>query len=242
MKSLRDCENCDQSYTPKRKDQRWCSPECRSQGHRSDSRRYYHENSERVKSVVRDYRTRNAQTIIAKNRARYTRDRDALLEQKKQYYLDNLDRIKQYRRRNADHNSEVARQYVERNREKIREQQRQYRLRNIEHTREVQRAWRKANPNLCRLIDQRKRASRESEACEITLRDWNRVLHRYRQSCAYCGKRGPLHVDHVFPLSRGGRHSIGNVLPACPFCNLSKSNKFLIEWRTRSTCQSTLAC
>lgn len=48
--------------------------------------------------------------------------------------------------------------------------------------------------------------------------------------CAYCGDQAE-HIDHVTPLARGGRHSIGNLVGACAACNLSKSKKLLVEWR-----------
>jgi hypothetical protein len=67
----------------------------------------------------------------------------------------------------------------------------------------------------------------------VTDRDWGRLVHRYRGLCAYCQLRPWEHVDHVFPLVRGGRHFIGNVLPACQFCNLSKGSLFLVEWKNR---------
>ncbi|TQL56536.1 HNH endonuclease [Rarobacter faecitabidus] len=67
----------------------------------------------------------------------------------------------------------------------------------------------------------------------VTERDWNRLVRRYDSKCAYCGETKPLTVDHVVPISRGGRHSIGNVLPACLPCNTSKRDRLLIDWRTR---------
>ena len=53
----------------------------------------------------------------------------------------------------------------------------------------------------------------------------------YRHSCAYCDhKSDVLHIDHVLPISKGGLHSRNNILPACPACNLTKSNKLPEEW------------
>lgn len=46
-------------------------------------------------------------------------------------------------------------------------------------------------------------------------------------------------MDHVVPLSRGGRHSIGNILPACESCNLSKHASYLVEWRRRQRRNAT---
>lgn len=69
---------------------------------------------------------------------------------------------------------------------------------------------------------------------QVTSRDVARLFHRHGGCCAYCGQRSRhLEVDHVVPLSRGGRHAIGNMLPACRRCNRSKSNRLLVEWRAR---------
>ncbi|WP_306317623.1 MULTISPECIES: HNH endonuclease [unclassified Streptomyces] len=40
-------------------------------------------------------------------------------------------------------------------------------------------------------------------------------------------------MDHVIPLSKGGRHAIGNLMPACMPCNMSKSASFLSVWRAK---------
>jgi 5-methylcytosine-specific restriction endonuclease McrA len=36
------------------------------------------------------------------------------------------------------------------------------------------------------------------------------------------------HIDHIFPLSKGGEHTISNIQLLCPFCNLSKKDKVLV--------------
>lgn len=69
-------------------------------------------------------------------------------------------------------------------------------------------------------------------ALVVTDRDWRRLLIAYRNACAYCGKTGAaLEVEHVIPVSRGGRHAIGNIVPACGSCNRKKSDRLLVEWR-----------
>ena len=43
--------------------------------------------------------------------------------------------------------------------------------------------------------------------------------------CHYCGKKFPaseLTMDHLVPLSRGGRSTKGNIVPCCKACNNSK--------------------
>jgi 5-methylcytosine-specific restriction endonuclease McrA len=65
----------------------------------------------------------------------------------------------------------------------------------------------------------------------ITARDIRRLLARHSGRCFYCYGREHLELDHVVPLSRGGRHSIGNLVPACRRCNRRKSARFLAEWK-----------
>jgi 5-methylcytosine-specific restriction endonuclease McrA len=52
--------------------------------------------------------------------------------------------------------------------------------------------------------------------------------------CAYCGTVGkPLQRDCVLAISRGGRYSIDNVVPACRSCNTSKCNDEVTGWLRR---------
>lgn len=74
----------------------------------------------------------------------------------------------------------------------------------------------------------------------ITSKDERRALARYRNSCAYCGARGTLHWDHVIPLSRGGRNSIGNLLPCCQSCNQNKNARTVMEWRLKRIISKSL--
>ena len=53
-------------------------------------------------------------------------------------------------------------------------------------------------------------------------------------SCAYCGSIDePLQRDCVLPISRGGRYTLTNVVPACPSCNASKCNFEVTSWLRR---------
>lgn len=53
----------------------------------------------------------------------------------------------------------------------------------------------------------------------------------YRGECAYCGYVRPLEADHAIPLSRGGSNFIDNILPACRYCNASKKDRTVEEFR-----------
>jgi len=52
--------------------------------------------------------------------------------------------------------------------------------------------------------------------------------------CAYCGETDkPLQRDCVQALSRGGRYTLDNIVPACRSCNTSKCNDEVTGWLRR---------
>jgi 5-methylcytosine-specific restriction endonuclease McrA len=52
--------------------------------------------------------------------------------------------------------------------------------------------------------------------------------------CAYCGEStSPMQRDCVLALSRGGRYTLANVVPACRSCNSSKCNDEVTGWLRR---------
>ena len=51
--------------------------------------------------------------------------------------------------------------------------------------------------------------------------------------CYYCDgphKAAELTMDHVVPISRGGKTTKGNVVPACKPCNNKKKQLLPMEW------------
>lgn len=53
-----------------------------------------------------------------------------------------------------------------------------------------------------------------------------KVFERDSFTCQYCGKKTPeviLHIDHIYPVSKGGKNEIENLITACRDCNLGKS-------------------
>ncbi len=58
------------------------------------------------------------------------------------------------------------------------------------------------------------------------------IYLRDRNRCQYCGKRyatKELNLDHVIPISRGGKSDWNNVVCCCFNCNAKKSNKSISE-------------
>jgi len=60
---------------------------------------------------------------------------------------------------------------------------------------------------------------------------WNSRLSK--GVCYYCNSqvgRDQLSMDHLVPLSRGGKSRKGNVVPACKECNNKKKYLLPVEW------------
>ena len=78
----------------------------------------------------------------------------------------------------------------------------------------------------------RERKARERGSTTLMLspdqlwRRWVEFDHR----CAYCGADGDLQVEHVIPISKGGEHHLGNIIPACQRCNFSKHTAPVERW------------
>lgn len=56
------------------------------------------------------------------------------------------------------------------------------------------------------------------------------VLKRDNFRCVICGRSASdgvtLHVDHIKPVSKGGKTELSNLRTLCDYCNLGKSNKY----------------
>lgn len=65
--------------------------------------------------------------------------------------------------------------------------------------------------------------------CDFTDAQWADMQEIYDHRCAYCGNRfvGRLEQEHVVPLSKGGDHTLTNIVPACSRCNRVKGTRLI---------------
>jgi len=70
-------------------------------------------------------------------------------------------------------------------------------------------------------------------AHDLTDEQWAAIRAAWG-GCAYCGSLdAAFQKDCVLPISRGGRYTLDNVVPACPSCNASKCNDEVTGWLRR---------
>ncbi|MEO6571383.1 MAG: HNH endonuclease signature motif containing protein [Ilumatobacteraceae bacterium] len=88
------------------------------------------------------------------------------------------------------------------------------------------------NSRRARASRKRQRRMRRVEH-DLDAGQWT-ALQEAWNGCAYCGVReGPLQKDCVMALSRGGRYTLDNIVPACRSCNASKCNTEVTSWMRR---------
>jgi 5-methylcytosine-specific restriction endonuclease McrA len=68
---------------------------------------------------------------------------------------------------------------------------------------------------------------------DLTAEQWEAMQSAWG-GCAYCGVQSQsLQRDCVLAISRGGRYTLDNVVPACRSCNTSKCNEEVTTWMRR---------
>lgn len=76
----------------------------------------------------------------------------------------------------------------------------------------------------------RRNARKKGLISDLTTQQWRIILFMYNGRCAYCGSDTEIQQEHVIPISRGGGTTMGNIVPACKKCNMSKRDKTVSEW------------
>lgn len=86
------------------------------------------------------------------------------------------------------------------------------------------RAYRKANPEKVREWSTSRAQRKIGRLPRGTVK---KIKLLQKNRCAYCKTKVDkiFHVDHIYPLAKGGQHSPSNLQILCPTCSLTKSAK-----------------
>lgn len=127
----------------------------------------------------------------------------------------------------------------------VMDEQRRYWREHPEAKREHDKQWNRdnwwlqyqINPDLRLYVRQkskrRKALLRWQTAHHIPAKQLRARFAQFDHCCAYCGAAGDMQIEHVVPISTGGTHAIGNIVPACQTCNYSKRDHE-VEWWYRA--------
>ena len=74
-----------------------------------------------------------------------------------------------------------------------------------------------------KLTSRERKAALKANEFPLTRQEWEGILKMFKHRCVCCGKKPrKMTQDHITPISRGGQHTVSNVVPACPSCNRRK--------------------
>jgi len=99
---------------------------------------------------------------------------------------------------------------------------------NKEKENEYSKNYAQENPDKIKLIKfnyKSKRRVIEKEG--IVFSELTKWASKQNKTCYWCNVNCDknYHIDHYYPLSKGGKHEVENLVISCPKCNLTKSAK-----------------
>jgi 5-methylcytosine-specific restriction endonuclease McrA len=136
---------------------------------------------------------------------------------RRRWRLENKDKIAQqnkaWRLENREYDNATSAQWRKDNPERYKEQMRKWRLNNKQRKGE---------------LEHRRRARKKDNGSYVVS---PKDMRRLEGECFYCGSNENITMDHIIPISRGGTHGIGNLVPCCLHCNMKKNDKTIMEWK-----------
>lgn len=250
------CEFCGQPFERRARNQRYCSKLCGQRGWAKENPEHYKiilahsEENRHAKWIARrDIRPpcpmcgttlpveRGPKAIYCSDtcnqHATYQRNRDKLLLRMRSYRIQHPE---YFRRKAAERHDRLLAEDPEGYPMSLRLRALAWHRAHRDLVRQRARLRTLRNPGRGSIHGANYRARKAgAETFSFTERDWQRLLERFGHECAYCGEaiRGVAQKEHVIPLIRGGRQSVGNIVPACAGCNYSKGDLLVTEWRMR---------
>lgn len=153
------------------------------------------------------------------------------------YRLRHPDRIRERLKANWIENKpklqDRYRVWASQNKDYLREYNRKYRADRIEYFRAYSREWYRDNKFRVLSYQSNRKyiKSLTPTGLILTETEWDSLVLVYEGKCSYCHCNPPkLTQDHIVPLSKGGTHTMDNVVPACIRCNCIKGNKDLADF------------
>jgi 5-methylcytosine-specific restriction endonuclease McrA len=185
---------------------------------------YYIANKAKVLLSQKEYRGKNLDKIRERDRLYYLKNKEYFKNRSHEYFLRNRENLLDkfhldYNTKKEDYKARV-RFYYDKNKEIIRPKVRQYRKTTM--------------GRLVHLSNHHKRKAQKLHTANEKLSKHINQLIKDRFFCYWCGMEltgKSFHIDHIYPLSKGGTHTKDNICIACPTCNLKKGNKMPFEFQ-----------
>lgn len=198
---------------------------------RANARVWRTNNRVKTRKYSSTYRTKHHEKILASNRLYHATHAEKERVYGQAYRLNHPEQERARERNYHLRHPEKAKQRKQKYREKVstKAQELKYKIAyRATHQKEIlayASAYARAHPAIRIANEQRRRARKlNAPLNDLTNAQWVEIQEAQEHCCSYCGKRckGKLTQDHIIPLSKGGSHTLHNVIGACRSCNSRK--------------------
>lgn len=147
------------------------------------------------------------------------------------------EKVKRYMAQKGEEYKQKKREYdkarVARLKDKLAEQSKIRYEKNRKEIMERVKDWQESNPEKSKAIKQnykhKRRAQEAAGASYSELLAWKKAQPKVCHWCD-CDCSKDVVIDHYYPLSKGGKHEISNLVISCRSCNARKSAKTPEQW------------
>ena len=147
------------------------------------------------------------------------------------YYVNYKEIKKEKRILSRDKNKEKiakkTREYYDNNIDKIKEMSKKYYLKNKEKLKQQRKKRNQTEKGKAVIFNYTSKRRTIKKDGDVTTQEILKLKQNIKV-CYWCNeslKNKKIHIDHYIPLSKGGKHTISNLVISCEKCNLSKHNK-----------------
>ena len=139
------------------------------------------------------------------------------------YYGENLEDEEKRKERNCKYDIE--------HQEELKERRRKYLADHPNHPKKVyDNEHREEMYKREKICSHNRRAYIKGNGGTMTAQDWNDILDQAGHKCLKCGNTENLSLDHIIPVTKGGRNDKNNTQVLCMPCNSSKGTR-TIDYR-----------
>jgi 5-methylcytosine-specific restriction endonuclease McrA len=184
-------------------------------------KKWYAAHSEYVKAQSTKWKTENPE-MAKKNTAKWKLDhQDRIRENSKKYRAANAEKIKAALVKWRSENTERSRELVSR-----------WYKENTDRFKETNAKWHATHPESNRISGHKRRARKLENGGSFSAEQIKNILKQQKNKCVVCRANisKTFHIDHIFPLSRGGSNSATNIQLLCPTCNRCKGARHPIDF------------
>ena len=167
------------------------------------------------------YREKNKESISKYHKEYREKNKEILNKRSKEYQ----NKYKYKHKHKQD--KEYYKKYYEKNKQKISERIKKYHIDNKERMELKQKIYKKTESAKISIKNTRMKRRTIKKQGDVTSIQLSKLLEDAK-SCYWCNTslKGLIaHIDHYIPISKGGQHTLSNLVVSCPHCNHIKSSK-----------------